>query len=101
MTIEELHRTVVEGFQRVEDRLAGHDQRFVGIDERFARMDERFETIDARIREESATMRRHFDVMVEKVEAAVKIVAEGHGHLQTVVDNHETRLHSLEKRAAR
>ena len=94
MTIDELHTTVVEGFRRVENRLAGHDQRLVGIDERF-------ETIAARIREESETMRRHFDVMVEKVEAAVKIVAEGHGHLQTVVDNHEARLQGLEKRAAR
>jgi hypothetical protein len=115
VTIEELHRTVVEGFQRVEARLAGHDERFDRMDERFDRMDERFdrmdarfdrmdarfETIETRIREESETMRRHFDVMVEKVEAAVKIVAEGHGHLQTVVDNHEARLQSLEKRPSR
>ena len=98
MTIEDLHKTVVEGFQRVEDRLAGHDERFVGMDERFDRMEARFET---RIREEGETTRRHFDVMVERVEAAVKIVAEGYGHLQTIVDNHEARLQSLEKRTSR
>ena len=101
MTIEELHRTVVEGFQRVEDRLPGHDERFDRMDGRLGRMDERFETIEARIREEGETMRRHFNVMVEKVEAAVKIVAEGHGHLQTDVDNHQARLQSLEERAGR
>lgn len=111
MTIEELHRTVVEGFQRIDDRLAGHDERFVGMDERFARIDvqfsridaqfsridERFETVEARIREEGETTRRHFNVMVEKIEAAVRIVAEGHDHLRTVVDNHEARLQSVEK----
>jgi hypothetical protein len=37
--------------------------------------------------------------MVEKVEAAVRIVAEGHGHLETVADNHEARLQSLENRS--
>ena len=132
MTIEELHRTVVEGFQRIDDRLAGHDEGFVGMDKRFARIDaqftridaqfnriderfsridaqfsridvqfsridERFETVEARIREEGETTRRHFNVMVEKIEAAVRIVAEGHDRLRTVVDNHEARLQSVEK----
>ena len=35
--------------------------------------------------------------MVEKIEAAVRIVAEGHHHLRTVVDNHEVRLQAIEK----
>jgi hypothetical protein len=83
VTIEELHRTVVEGFQRIDDRLAGHD--------------ERFETVEARIREEGETTRRHFNVMVEKIEAPVRIVAEGRDHLRTIVDNHEARLQSVEK----
>jgi hypothetical protein len=103
MTIEELHRTVVEGFRKSDERFTRIDERFVGIDERFARIDERFDRVDerfdrvdaefvkvreemrefhtaveARIREEHETTRRHFDVMVEKVEAAVRIVAEGH-----------------------
>ena len=47
MTIEELHRTVVEGFQRIDDRRAGPDERFVGMDERFARIDVQFNHIDA------------------------------------------------------
>ena len=123
MTIEELHRTVVDGFGSIEkrfngvderfariderfvgidERFARIDERFVGIDERFARMDERFdrmdERFDPRIREEHETTRRHFDVMVEKIEAAVRVVAEGHIHLRTVLDNHEVRLQAIEKR---
>ena len=141
MTIEELHRTVVDGLSRVDERFVATERRFDAIDERFDAIDGRFDAIDekfdaidekfdaidekfdaidekfdrleakvgrdlqvlrsdleARIKEEGATTRRHFDVMVEKVEAAVRIVAEGHIHLETVVDNHEARLRSLEKR---
>jgi HSP20 family molecular chaperone IbpA len=94
-----------ERFDRMDDRFDRMDERFDRMDERLDRMDERFDRMEARfetrIREEGETTRRHFDVMVEKVEAAVKIVAEGHGHLQTIVDNHETRLQSLEKRTSR
>jgi hypothetical protein len=36
--------------------------------------------------------------MVERVEAAVRIVAEGHDHLRSEVDNHEVRLQAIEKR---
>lgn len=113
MAIEELHRTVVEGFKRVDQRFAGVDERFATVDKRFARIDERFDEmrreirqemrefrseIEARDHEEHQTTRRHFNVMVERVEAAVRIVAEGHGHLRTVVDNHEVRLQAIEKR---
>ena len=55
------------------------------------------DALEARILEQSETMRRHFDVMVERVEAAVRIVAEGHVHLRTVLDNHEVRLQAIEK----
>jgi archaellum component FlaC len=138
VTIEDLHRTVVDGFTRVDERFAANDQRFDRMDERFDRMDvrldrmdERFDRIDerfdrlderfgrvdaefgtvreemrelqvhleARIREEGETTRRHFNVMVERVEAAVRIVAEGHTHLQSVVDDQEARLQANEKRA--
>jgi hypothetical protein len=86
------------------------------MDERFDRMDERFERVDAefvkvreemrqlqvnleaRMREESETTRRHFNVVAERIEAMVRVVAEGHGHLQSVVENHEQRLQTIEKR---
>ena len=79
----------------MDERLARIDERFDRIDERFDRMEERF---DRRIREEHETTRRHFDVMVEKIAAAVRVVAEGHIHLRTVLDNHEVRLQAIEKR---
>ena len=122
MTTEELHRTVVDGFRQNDEHFAAIDERFIGvdgrldaIDGRLARIDERFDRVDsefvkvrqemrgyhdaleARILEQSETMRRHFDVMVERVEAAVRIVAEGHVHLRTVLDNHEVRLQAIEK----
>ncbi|MGH9410887.1 MAG: hypothetical protein ACRD1V_15705 [Vicinamibacterales bacterium] len=52
----------------------------------------------ADIKREGRTTRRHFNVMVEKVEAAVKIVAEVNAHHGTVLDDHEARLKSIEKR---
>jgi hypothetical protein len=68
------------------------------MEARFEKIDGQFEKIDARFREQEDTIRRHFDVMVEKVEASVRLVAEGHAHLATVVGNHEVRLQALEKR---
>ena len=124
MTVDELHRTVVEGFtelrrenresraaidaqfREIDARFDGIDARFDGIDTRFDGIDARFGEIDARFGEMNArfgemedTIRRHFDVMVEKVEASVRLVAEGHVHLTTVVGNHEVRLQAIEKRS--
>jgi hypothetical protein len=53
--------------------------------------------LSARIKEEGETTRRHFNVMVEKVEAAVKIVAEVNARHAVVLDNHENRLSAIEK----
>ena len=103
MTVDELHRTVVEGFAelRRENResRAAIDARFGEMDARFGQIDARFGQIDARFREQEETIRRHFDVMVEKVEASVRLVAEGHVHLTTIVGNHEVRLQAIEKRS--
>jgi hypothetical protein len=94
MTIEDLSRDVAEGFGNIDERFVRVDEQFDRIDERFDRMEERF---DRRLREEHETTRRHFDVMVERIEAAVRIVAEGHHHLGTVLDDHEVRLQAIEK----
>ena len=88
---DDLHRTIVEGFKAV-------DARFEAIDQRFEAIDQRFEAMETRIAEEGETTRRHFDVMVEKIESAVRVIAEGHGHLQSVVHDHEVRLQAIEKR---
>ena len=115
MTIEELRRDVADGFGNIDRRLDAVEQRFVVTDERFERIDERFDRLDQRfdrmderfdrteerferrLREEHETTRRHFDVMVERIEAAVRIVAEGHHHLRTVLDDYEVRLQAVEK----
>ena len=110
MTVDELHRTVVEGFAElrrenresraaIDARFGEMDARFGEMDARFGQMDARFGQIDARFREQEEIIRRHFDVMVEKVEASVRLVAEGHVHLTTVVGNHEVRLQAIEKRS--
>ena len=124
MTVDELHRTVVEGFAELrrenresraaidarfremdarfgemDARFGEMDARFGEMDARFGQIDARFGQIDARFREQEETIRRHFDVMVEKVEASVRLVAEGHVHLTTIVGNHEVRLQAIEKRS--
>jgi hypothetical protein len=53
--------------------------------------------MDARLVDLAETMRRHFEAVAERVEASVRIVAEGHAHLMTIVANHQTRLQFLEK----
>ena len=59
---------------------------------------ERFEQLVALIKEDGETTRRYFTIMVEKVEAAVSIVAEATGHHGRALDDHEARLQSIEKR---
>jgi hypothetical protein len=102
MTVDELHRTMIEGFAElrrdIDVRFEAIDVRFEAIDVRFDAIDARFNAIDARFHEHEETIRRHFDVMVEKIEASVRMVAEGHAHLTTVVGNHEVRLQAIEKR---
>lgn len=51
-----------------------------------------------RIVQEGETTRRHFDIMVERVNDTVKVVAEGVVHHTTVLDDHERRIKSLERR---
>ena len=54
--------------------------------------------LDKRIGQEGETTRRHFDIMVERVESAVRLVAEVNTHHASVLDNHESRLQRIEKR---
>ena len=52
----------------------------------------------AEVKSEAETTRRHFDVMVERVEAHVRIVAEVNSHHRTILNDHEQRLQAIEKR---
>ena len=53
--------------------------------------------LDAKLQAHHDDMRRHFDIMVERVEDAVKIVAEVNAHHAVVLDNHERRLKTIER----
>ena len=58
-----------------------------------------FETrLEKRISDEGTTTRTHFNVMVERVESAVKLVAEVNSHHSTILDDHEARLQKIERR---
>ena len=54
--------------------------------------------LEKRIAEEGATTRTHFDIMVERVESAVKLVAEVNSHHSAVLGDHEARLQKIERR---
>jgi len=62
------------------------------------RISEESAALEKRISEEGAAMRTHFDVMVERVESAVKLVAEVNSHHSTILDDHEARLQKTERR---
>ena len=54
--------------------------------------------LEQRISEEAATTRAHFDIMVEKMDDTIRLVAEVAAHHGIVLDNHEARLQRLEQR---
>ena len=56
------------------------------------------ERLEKRITEEGETTRRHFNIMVEKVNESVKLVAEITAHHSTVLDDHESRSQKVERR---
>ena len=55
--------------------------------------------LEQRIIDDNRTTRRHFDIMVEKVNDSVRLVAEVTAHHSTVLGDHETRLQKIEKLA--
>ena len=55
--------------------------------------------LETRIVEEGEKTRLRFDIMVEKVESAVKFAAEVNSHHSTVVADHEARIQRIEKRS--
>jgi F0F1-type ATP synthase membrane subunit b/b' len=118
VAIDELHAIVRQGFEGIDDRFARVDgaitdvrtemrAEFANVREEMRQQAERLRAeitseikgeIKAEIKAEGDTTRRHFNIMVERVEAAVKIVAEGIMHHSTVLDDHERRLQTIEKR---
>jgi hypothetical protein len=62
---------------------------------RFADVDRRFGQLETRITEAAVETRRHFDVIAESLRAEMRLRLEG---TDTRVDDHERRIHALEKR---
>lgn len=82
--------------QDVNERLDGVDQRLMQIDERFNDVDERFAATD-----------RRFDLNDEKQEEILNAIGADHDRQgkalrqqADAIDDHETRIARLEKRAA-
>jgi len=79
MTIEELHAEMQAGFAKIENR---------------------FKKLEAKIRadmkRQEEAIRTHFDVMAEKMQESVKLVAEVTGHHAVRLDGHEKRIKRLE-----
>lgn len=125
MTIEELHGEMQAGFEQIENRLKDVDKRLDGVDKRFDRVDKQFEDVDKRfqdvdkrfedvdkrfkslaagiradlkreLKRHEDTLRTHFNVMVERMQESVKIVAEATAHHVVRLDGHETRIKRLE-----
>lgn len=81
--------------ERLEDRLGA---RMIGVEGTVKGLEGTVKGIVGIIEAKHEETRRHFDIMVEKVEAAVKIVAEVSSHHAVVVDDHETRLKKIERK---
>ena len=49
------------------------------------------------VAEEGKTTRRHFDMVAERMNDTVKLVAELASHHSIVLDDHETRIQKIER----
>ena len=59
-----------------------------------ARLEARLEKF---ISKEAGDTRRHFDVVAERLESHLKLVAEVNAHHASILDNHESRLQKIEQ----
>jgi chromosome segregation ATPase len=99
--VDEHFTRVDERFTKVDERFTKVDERFTKVDEQLTKIDERFTQLETRLSEEirtaAAQTRHHFDVVAEDLKSTIRVVAEGHGHHATVLDDHEARLQRLEQ----
>lgn len=87
--------------KRITEEAATTRERFEHVEKRISEeAATNREYVEKRITEEAVTTRRHFDIMAENVAASVRLVAEVAAHHSTVLDDHETRLKTIEKRRA-
>lgn len=111
MTADELRNEMHAEFKDVRaDSAALRNEmtgEFKNVHAQFESVDAQFESVRAelkavednllaRIEAEGETIRRHFDVMVEQVNDAVKVVADGTARNTERLDDHETRIKAIE-----
>ena len=87
MTIEELHAEMVTTIQGLRAELRA--EMVAG----YTRLEKK---LRADIKNEGKATRLHFDVMVEKMQESVRLVAEGTAHHTVRLDDHEKRIKRLE-----
>jgi hypothetical protein len=94
MTIEELHAEMVATIQELRaEMVAG----FTRLENQFhADVKSVEKKLRAEMKSEGKTTRRYFEVMVEKMQESVKLVAEGTAHHTVRLDDHEKRIKRLE-----
>jgi exonuclease VII large subunit len=94
---ERIRETASRLDQQIRETASRLDQQ---IRETASRLDQRIhETesrLEAHISEEGRTTRRHFDIVAERMNDTVKLVAEVAAHHSTVLDDHEHRLRAIE-----
>lgn len=86
---------MVSDLAALEERL---EQRF---DQRLdQRLDERLgkSSLDERLGKFSEEIRRHFDMVAEQMRDDMKVFADATAHHTAVLDNHEARLKTLERK---
>ncbi len=66
-----------ERFDQVNDRFDEVDHRFEVMDQRVGAMDARFDEVHRRIDEKATETQQHFDVVAERLESRVELLAEG------------------------
>ena len=98
MTIDELRAAMQDEFTSVRAEIKTESENvrteFKNVRTEIAMA---FKNVRAEVRTEGETTRRHFDIMVEKVNDSVKLVAEATAHNTSRLGDHERRLNRLEK----
>ena len=74
------------------------DERFNQVDQRFAQVDQRLTALERQMVEGQAETRRHFDMVAERLEGHFRLLAERGGVDHQRLEDHETRIRTLEKR---
>ena len=107
MTIDDLRSEMRGGFEKVDQRFKNVDAKFARlrtetrrgfkkVDDGFNAVDREFEKLRAEMKADGERTRRHFDVMVERMQQSVKIVAEATAHHAVRLEDHDTRIKRLE-----